>query len=189
MGIGRPTLVRDIRRHLKDGVLPADYVLPKQKPFLQQQMTEKTLRRKLRGVVCAVHRPDWARLRFNAAERRMFRIANAVPAETLCTPLKEAFLSRGKRLNFSALAGFVMQCLQSRDAVTAQCGLMLVTILPYPKPFMTQPVRGYEFGIMMRDADMLSKYEGFRALAGESMYYISGINDLERNPMFVSQKG
>ena len=175
-------LKEHIRRHLVDGRLPEDYVLPPQKPFQPQSYTQAQLARRLRGVVRAVQRPDWARLHYNAAERRLFRIANAVPIELLREPLKDAFLSRGDRLNYEALGGFTRQCLQSKNAETVKCGLVLTTILPYPKAFQAQPVPPYLWAMMIRDAQTLLAYSDFRALAKESLAYLSGANDPVRNP-------
>lgn len=177
----------NIRRHLVDGKLPEDYTLPKQKPFQPQTLTEAQIKSRLRGVVRAVHRPEWLRLRFNAAERRMFLLANTVPVEFLKEPLKEAFLSRGDRLDVGALGGFTAQCIDSRNAETVKCGLILSTILPYPKTFMAQPIPTYLWAIMYRNAQYLRAYPDFRTLAEESIGYLSGVADPKRNPPCVSR--
>ena len=65
--IGKPSLVHDIEKHLKDGALPADYRLPAQPASAPQDTDGQTLRRACCGIVRAVHRPAWLRLRFNAA--------------------------------------------------------------------------------------------------------------------------
>lgn len=171
--IGKPSLVHDIEKHLREGVLPADYQLPAQPASPPQSIDGQALRCACKGIVRAVHRPAWLRLRFNAAERRLKRLARSVPAETGFPVLRDAFLARGKRLNAAAAGDFVMQCLDGTEAEAVRYALCLVTILEKPRAFMEQPVKPWKWHLIAHNAAVLGKYPLFAQDAAAAAAYIS----------------
>ena len=181
--IGKPSLVHDIEKHLKDGALPADYRLPAQPASAPQDTDGQTLRRACCGIVRAVHRPAWLRLRFNAAERRLKRLARSVPAETGFSALRDAFQARGKRLDAAAAGDFVMQCLDGTEAEAVRYALRLVTVLEKPRAFMEQPVPMWKWHLIAHDVAVLGKHPMFERDAAAASEYISEQTDkcFERN--------
>ncbi|MCR5306844.1 MAG: hypothetical protein K6E36_10120 [Oscillospiraceae bacterium] len=181
--IGRPSLLHDLETHLRDGVLPADYQLPAQPASVPQGMDGETLRCACTDIVRAVHRPAWLRLRFNAAERRLKRLARSVPAEAGFPVLRDAFLKRGKRLDAAAAGDFVMQCLNGTEAEAVRYALRLVTLLERPRAFMEQSVPLWKWHLIAHDAAVLGKHPFFAQDAAEAAAYISEHSDdcFERN--------
>jgi len=158
----KQALTKEIRRHLQNGRLPEDYVLPEQPAVSAEPLPAEQLDRRVKQIVRAVHRNEYLRIRFNAAVRKMTRLAHLVPCETGAEALKAAFQARGKRLNPVQFGEFLAQCFaESRDAEALKWALVLVPLLEPPRPFRFQPVPVWRWNRIIQDVKTLSFCEAF----------------------------